>query len=119
MAGLVVGRPDRFAILRLGSAESGLDEPLVDVAGFPVPESCLVRVLRIVAQKVGVVFQMRTAPGRVRDDGVERFQIEAVDRRARLCPGLLEIAVVSVKRAAAALRPRRYDFATVREEDVD
>ena len=63
------------------------------------------------------MFQMRTATGRVRDDGVELFRRKLVDIFSRETLRHFPFAIVRVQRAAAILLRRRDNFATISRQN--
>ena len=62
------------------------------------------------------MLQMRSATRGIRNDRVDRIEFKEIDHLLRLNFRLLEVAIVSVERAAADLGARSDHFATVFEE---
>lgn len=117
MTRLVIGHVLRGKIFVRGRLDADLREPFVNVFHLFIPKMRTPGVSRIVGQKFRVMFQMRTATRRVRDDGVELFRRKLVDVFSRQSLRHFPFAVVRVKRAAAILLRRRDDFATVSREN--
>ena len=117
MAGVVVGDLGvRGRFLR--RAEVDLDEIFADVLELFRPLAGLGGVLRVVLEKAIKMLQMRSAPGGVRDDGIEGIEIELIEQAARVALGHFVLAIVRVQGTAAALVRRRDDGAAVGEENV-
>src|SRR6185295_1051308 len=75
-------------------------------------------VSRVVLEESGVMFQMRTAPGGIGDDGVELCRWKLIELFARQLLGQTPFAIVGVQRTATKLAGRRDNFATVLGQDL-
>ena len=109
----------RWGVIRRWTLHSDLDEPLVNVLHFLIPELRAPNKFRIVRQQAGVVFQVRTATAGVGDDRVKFLWRNLADGCARQLAGELQFAIMGVKRAAALLLARGHDFAAIAREDLN
>ena len=84
-----------------------------------VPLFCQVGILFVLFQQAVVMLEVRTATGRVADDGVKFTRREQVDHHARLLLGHGPFAVMCMQRSTAALVTWRVNVATVLGQHLD
>ena len=97
MTRFVIGHILRRKIFIGRRLDSDLREPFVNVFYFLIPKMRAFLIRRILGQKFRVMFQMRTAARRVRDDGVELFRRELIDVPARQPLRHFPFAIVRVQ----------------------
>ena len=80
---------------------------------------CALAVLRIVAQQIAIILQVRSAAGGIAHHGVHLRAFECVNSAPRVIERGLLLARVNHKRAAAALIPGHHHLATFRSQYAD